>query len=733
MPIPLRSSGRLVAYLKHAALAVGVFVVVVGLVAGVPILLFGDHTRPRPDGAEPSQASVETAPASQPASTEDDPSPLDDAIDPEELGTPAPTELVAPPAPEIVQKPPVIPFLFALPVPAAEAKPKPADVAPAARAAPAETRPLTVRERWMAKRRSRLTDEELRRQLLLAAEADLEAVPGTTKRVISLSPKAIAAGQDVVPGVAVRRTDLAGLPLHTGTLARMSLEEALNLKVLSQRLRLAIQTAIPGQVDNVVDPRPDPAVLRQQLLNSPLQAMWLRPQAISTIRQLLMSEHRNARLVMVDLLAKIDGGVASLALAERAVFDLDQDIRLAAILALEKRPAAEYEPALLNGLRYPWAPAADHAAEALVALNHRGAVPKLVALLDARGPSEPFTAGQGKFRQTVGPEVVRINHLKNCLLCHAYSGSAADPVRGLVPHAEHLVPLPSSGTRTVTRGGWGGGAEATPKVSVSTFVRPDITFLRQDFSVVQPVANHGKLWPADQRFDYLVRLRPLGNAGLAAWHDRLETLAGAVPQRESALFALRELAGEDLGPSTDAWLRAYSPVTGRRLDKPLDGAERVRHLRDTLFEAGPTLLTERLATFRDKSGAVYDTALAQAIPLLKADGQKAARAVLVDRLFALSSKAVALKLTDGEAEVRRAAVAVCKQRKLRSLVPDLIARLDDASPEVVNQVHDLLLHFTSRDFGPARGADKETRHAAMQAWRDWWEQQKQERAGQKGA
>ena len=39
------------------------------------------------------------------------------------------------------------------------------------------------------------------------------------------------------------------------------------------------------------------------------------------------------------------------------------------------------------------------------------------------------------------------------------------------------------------------------------FVRADVTYLRQDFSVMQSVENPGK-WPALQRFDFLVRIRP---------------------------------------------------------------------------------------------------------------------------------------------------------------------------------------------------------------------------------
>src|SRR5207302_11260080 len=163
--------------------------------------------------------------------------------------------------------------------------------------------------------------------------------PGTAKRVIYPSGKSAGTGVDVIPQLTARRADLLGLPLHQGALARVGPQEALDLKVLSQRLRLEVQTSMPAQTGSVVDPRPNPDILRQRLLNNPLRDAWLQSQAIATLRQLLMHEHRNVRLVLVELLSKIDGRRASVALAERAVFDLDADVRLAALLALKTRPA----------------------------------------------------------------------------------------------------------------------------------------------------------------------------------------------------------------------------------------------------------------------------------------------------------------------------------------------------------------------------------------------------------
>jgi hypothetical protein len=591
--------------------------------------------------------------------------------------------------------------------------------------------PQSLRARWTSKRRSRLSDEELRLQLVQAPEVDLDSVPGTTQRVIYRSSKTAGSGIDLIPQFAPQRADLLGLPFHQGLLAHLNTEEALNLKVLSQRLRLEVQGAMRGNLGSVVDPRPDPDLLRQRLIASPLRDLWLRPQAIGTLRQLLMPEHRNVRLILVELLARIDGPLASMVLAERAVFDLDPDVRLAALLALKDRPSREYVGALIAALRYPWPAFADHAAEALVALQLKDAVPKLIPLLDARDQGEPYVAYVGKTRRLVVPELVRVNHLHNCLLCHAYSGSPLDPVRGLAPNAEHLVPLPSSGARTGGWGGGGGGGGSSVSVITPTFVRADTNFLRQDFSVVQPVPNHGRLWPSDQRYDYLVRLRPLSPRELLVWQQRIQDLVPAQPQREALLFALRELTGESPGDKPEAWKRLYSTITGEHFAQPQEPPDQVQHLRDTLVKATPARQSELLALFRERRGDAYDNALALALPQLSPALQKSARAVLVDRLYALPVKGLRAKLADKEREMQSATLTVCKQRKLKVLTPELIALLEAPNPAIAEQSRELLQQFASRNLGPRVGATPEQRREAVGAWRAWWDKENEKLAARK--
>ena len=65
-------------------------------------------------------------------------------------------------------------------------------------------------------------------------------------------------------------------------------------------------------------------------------------------------------------------------------------VRGLAVTALKAHPVEKYRQVLLDALRYPWPPAADHAAETLVAVGDTAAVPQLRVLLDAPDPSVPL-------------------------------------------------------------------------------------------------------------------------------------------------------------------------------------------------------------------------------------------------------------------------------------------------------------------------------------------------------
>ena len=346
--------------------------------------------------------------------------------------------------------------------------------------------------------------------------------------------------------------ELGVLPWQMGPHCQLAREPAEALQVRSRAMRALLQAATQGGT-----PAPDAEVLRAALVGAaggddpagaraaklarsvaarasgpggavPADLTWVDPAAIPALMQLLMAERTTTRGVLVAVLARIPGPSATKALARLAVFDLAPEVRDRAVEALRTRPADDGRPTLLEGLRYPWAPAADHAAEALVALGDRAAVPDLAELADEPDPRGPTPGLRHGRTVPVVRTLVRVNHLRNCLLCHAPSTDPTDDlVRGRIPTPGQPLPPPVQY--------YGDGAPGR-------FVRAEVTYLRQDFSVNQPVADAAP-WPGHQRFDYLIAERPATAREIKEARDH----AGprTYPQREAALFALRGLAGRD--------------------------------------------------------------------------------------------------------------------------------------------------------------------------------------------
>jgi hypothetical protein len=173
-------------------------------------------------------------------------------------------------------------------------------------------------------------------------------------------------------------------------------------------------------------------------------------------------------------------------------------------------------------------------------------------------------------------ELVRINHFRNCLLCHSPASpgagtanlpvgdgllgeerAASDPHRGLALVATGpntlTAPVPLPGQQIPTPSPQGGyGQFSIP----DTLVMFDVTYLRQDFSVKLPVAN-AQPWPELQRFDFLVRTREVSEREAQAYRDLLRPAKGGdlSPYQRAALASLRQLTGRDAEPTAAAWQR----------------------------------------------------------------------------------------------------------------------------------------------------------------------------------
>jgi hypothetical protein len=82
-----------------------------------------------------------------------------------------------------------------------------------------------------------------------------------------------------------------------------------------------------------------------------------------------------------------------------------------------------------------------------------------------------------------------------------------------------------------------------------------MTYLRQDFSLLQPVKDAAP-WPEMQRFDFLVRTRAVSAeeaAGYPKWVQQ-QGPGYLAPHHQAAIAALRVLTGRDAPePTAKAW------------------------------------------------------------------------------------------------------------------------------------------------------------------------------------
>jgi hypothetical protein len=258
---------------------------------------------------------------------------------------------------------------------------------------------------------------------------------------------------------------------------------------------------------------------------------WSEPEYVSALEQTLQVEGETIVLALVDALARIDDRRATQALARRALFDLSPTVRRRAVDALRTRTIYEFRGLLTSGLRYPWAPVAHHAADALVELKIRTVVPKLIRMLDQPPPTAPQRDRLGRW---VVRDLVKVNHMRNCTLCHPPSTPESfGELRGLVPMPGERLPMRYYD-------------------GMGNSVRADVTYLRQDSSVVQAVED-SEPWPAVQRFDFLVRTRVLSPQELEKKNAESSPDRGESLHRQTLLYVLRELTGKDGGDDSQRW------------------------------------------------------------------------------------------------------------------------------------------------------------------------------------
>jgi hypothetical protein len=267
---------------------------------------------------------------------------------------------------------------------------------------------------------------------------------------------------------------------------------------------------------------------------------------VAALMQVLSPLPPGLRKGLVKYLSGVPHAEATRALARLAIFSAEDDVRQAAVDALQVRREKDYTDVLLQGLRHPWPPVNRRAADALVKLERKDLVAKLVDLLDEPDPRAPVTKEAGGKKVSSVRELVRVNHHRNCLLCHAPGNTPQVSPAALtapVPTPGEPLPTPFDGYRQ---------SNASPDV----FVRIDVTYLRQDFSQMMPVAD-AHPWPEMQRYDFLVRTRELSDEEVEAYREQEAKREPGVlpPSHRAALSALRELTGRDTEPTAAAWRR----------------------------------------------------------------------------------------------------------------------------------------------------------------------------------
>ncbi|HYT94907.1 MAG TPA: HEAT repeat domain-containing protein [Gemmataceae bacterium] len=343
-----------------------------------------------------------------------------------------------------------------------------------------------------------------------------------------------------------RRPDLAGLPFVMGVDCRLSKErlESFHIAVVhfrqtfggdppaSQRKASELAMARKMWEDLYPPSRPSPPKEKEK-----------HGAGLAALVQLLPVEAAELRAGFVPYLAAHTDKGATDALTRLALFDADESVRKAAVAALAKRPAADVNGILLEGLRYPWPEVAANAAAALTQLKRTDQVAQLVEMLDQPDPRAPVQCEVKGKKVPVVRELVRINHHRNCLLCHAPGNTpdvTAEILRG-------DIPIPGE---SFSQGGYGGSL-------ANNVVRVDVTYLRQDFSRLQKVADAAP-WPTMQRFDFLVRTRVLTAAEATTYRAEFARLEKTSPYRQAVLAALRSLTGRDAEPTTAAWRQALA-------------------------------------------------------------------------------------------------------------------------------------------------------------------------------
>ncbi len=367
-----------------------------------------------------------------------------------------------------------------------------------------------------------------------------------------------------VEALATERADLVGLPFQMGTGCRL---ESARSRYFKQAVAMVHRArdgddgqrkkAATGALEdgNAFLFHLQQACLAEDNLLAPSRTSEFEDHAsasrVAALTQICGPTTDTMKSAVAKYIASVSTVDSTHALAKLILFTPEENARNIAIEALKARREKDYSDLLLQGFRYPWPDVAQRAADALVKLDRKDLVTRIIDVLDEADPRAPvIKTVNGKTTTTVR-EVVRINHLRNCLMCHPPGQHVQDDPDILTT----AMPIPTQELAPSITGGY------AQQSTVELLIRIDVTYLRQDFSMMLRVADAAP-WPARQRFDFVVRTRTLKDNEVKTYKNKFDKLEPGElpPNHKAALAALRELTGKDTAPTADAW-RKLAQVT----------------------------------------------------------------------------------------------------------------------------------------------------------------------------
>jgi hypothetical protein len=375
----------------------------------------------------------------------------------------------------------------------------------------------------------------------ISKEGSEKALEQITQQIAKISFLNAKKPDQFIELLAEHRPDLAGLPFLLNDTCLMKKEDRGDYEKAAKLVRLSLNAGHSFWS----------SFNRWRITWADHQSIHIDDRiCVDVLEQILATEAHSVHVGLVEWLARCtttDRGLqrSTVALARLAVFAQNEELRRLARAALLKRDTQLADTLLKDALRFPWPTVAQNAAETVVALRRTDLAGELVMMLEVPDPRAPVHHNVSGKKVPVVRELVRVNHLRNCLLCHPPGSSSNQTNDKSGPTGEIPIPgkpLPSDGY----------GTSPSPDL----LVRADITYLRPDFSVNLTVAQ-AEPWPAAQRFDFMVRSRVLTPQEVADYEAQAKGKNGSAVYWQIALGALRRLTGrDDIGPSPQAWRNA---------------------------------------------------------------------------------------------------------------------------------------------------------------------------------